>query len=404
MAGIDGRARPVVVAVDQTDSAAVAVRWAAPVASQEGRSLHLLHVTDQADPAPGLPNWLSDLVARARELGGDVTASVETGELGEQLYDWSRDARLLVMGSYGTGRSAGMLAGPHALEMVAEAACPLVVVRNVADREGPVVVGVDGGQAGERALRVAAALAAARPTGELLAVHCWSDVAIDSEGHPRRSSDDGLELAENADRLLRDRLAELTRHNNRLSVASTVVDDTPVRALLKAALNASMVVVGHRRLAPGGGTRAGSTSRALVEFAESPVVIVPPTVDTRRVEDIMTTHVLTTTPGSRATDAALVIALNDISALPVLDAGTVVGLLSEQDVLRVRDTAEQQNLTVASAMHPCALLVAPDTPVVDLIDGINHTGQDAVPVVRDGILVGIVSRRDLAKPGPGRRD
>ena len=112
----------------------------------------------------------------------------------------------------------------------------------------------------------------------------------------------------------------------------------------------------------------------------------------------MTPRVLTTTPANRATDAALVIALHDITALPVVEAGVPVGLFTEQDVMRVYPTAEQREVTVGAIMRPCGLLATPDTSVPDLAGAMGRSGQTTVPVVRDGALVGIVSRRDLTRP------
>jgi CBS domain-containing protein len=111
------------------------------------------------------------------------------------------------------------------------------------------------------------------------------------------------------------------------------------------------------------------------------------------VADIMTGHVLTTTPAARAVDAALVIALNDITALPVLRGGEVVGLFIEEDLLRVH--GDQHRLTVGALMRPCPLVVSPDTAVAELAEGMARERVHTVPVVRDGALVGVVTAHDV---------
>lgn len=112
-----------------------------------------------------------------------------------------------------------------------------------------------------------------------------------------------------------------------------------------------------------------------------------------RVADIMTGHVLTTTSATKAVDAALVIALNDITALPVLRGGEVVGLFTEEDLLRVH--GDQRTLTVGALMTPCTLVASPDTTVAALAESMARERVHTVPVVRDGALVGVVTAHDL---------
>jgi nucleotide-binding universal stress UspA family protein len=385
---------PVIVAVDETDSARAAVTWGARVASEWGRSLHLLHVSERAEDGnwPMVMAQLRDIAAAA--TGGRITSETTNGELAERLRERSQGALLLVMGSYGEGRSAGMLSGCNALAMVAEAACPLVLVRDAAERDGPVVVGLDGSESADRALPVAAELALVTPARALLVVHAWSDVAIDADGHPRRLSLAVEEITEQAQALLADRVGELTRHYPRLSVASRLVADTPVRALLEAARDAASVVVGHRRRTPGSSIRAGSTSRGVLEFAGCPVVVVPPTLDLRRVDDSMAPRMFRTTADSVATDAAVAIARHDITASP--EGAAPVGLFTEQDATRVHSAAEQRNVAVGSIMRPCRLLT---TPAPDLVGARRPVGQNTVPVLSDGWGLDVLSGRDLTGPG-----
>jgi CBS domain-containing protein len=120
-----------------------------------------------------------------------------------------------------------------------------------------------------------------------------------------------------------------------------------------------------------------------------------PASGTVRVADLMTCHVLTTTPATRAVDAALVIALHDITALPVLLGGDVVGLFTEEDLLAA--DGAQRRLTVGALMTPCSLVASPDTAVAALAEGMARERVHTVPVLRDGVLVGIVTAHDLRR-------
>jgi nucleotide-binding universal stress UspA family protein len=94
-----------------------------------------------------------------------VVAETVQGEIVGVIAERARDARMLVVGSYGEGAWSGMLAGAVATTLLNRTACPIAVVRGTAPqvpppRGGPVVVGVDGSSAGAAALALAADLAA----------------------------------------------------------------------------------------------------------------------------------------------------------------------------------------------------------------------------------------------------
>ena len=58
------------------------------------------------------------------------------------------------------------------------------------------------------------------------------------------------------------------------------------------------------------------------------------TLESLRVRDVMTWAVVTTTPDTPVLFAALIMFESRVGSLPVLEGGRVVGLLTEQDVLK----------------------------------------------------------------------
>jgi nucleotide-binding universal stress UspA family protein len=126
---------------------------------------------------------------------------------------------------------------------------------------GPVVVGVDGTDAALTALDLAAEEAAARIT-PLTVVHVVpADVTADA---PARAGHADRVLTTAADR------ARVEHPALAVAVASSTGD--PAHALLRAATNASMLVLGHRGRRPGV-RRTDTVTERILEGSHVPVVI-----------------------------------------------------------------------------------------------------------------------------------
>jgi CBS domain-containing protein len=137
------------------------------------------------------------------------------------------------------------------------------------------------------------------------------------------------------------------------------------------------------------------------------------------VRDLMTTEVLTVSPDTPLKDAAALLAEHGISGLPVCDAdGCVLGIVSEGDILfkergpreprggalawlvdgsRFQESAKEAARTAGEAMTAPALTIAPERPAAAAARLMLDHGVHRLPVVRDGALVGIVTRADLVR-------
>lgn len=96
-------------------------------------------------------------------------------------------------------------------------------------------------------------------------------------------------------------------------------------------------------------------------------------------------------------DVAMKLLSDDASSLPVVDdEGYVVGIISEFDILKaLRSGRELADITVDKVMSKNPLCVEEDISVEKLIDTLTSKRLIRVPVVRDGRLVGVVSRRNI---------
>lgn len=137
-----------------------------------------------------------------------------------------------------------------------------------------------------------------------------------------------------------------------------------------------------------------------------------------KVKDVMVTEVTTVAPETSLKDVATILAERGISGLPVVDSGgAVVGVVSEADILLKQTAPEPRRggvlgwllgspapedakldaRTAGDAMTSPAVTVEPDRPVARAAALMVEKGVNRLPVVRDGELVGIVTRADIVR-------
>lgn len=116
------------------------------------------------------------------------------------------------------------------------------------------------------------------------------------------------------------------------------------------------------------------------------------------VSDMMTRHVTTVGVNAFLKDAANLMVTKEVSGLPVVDHdGRLAGVLTEHDLLDVVLTTEMAGAKVADRMTRELITVREDTPATEVADLFLTHGVRRFPVVADGKVVGIVSRRDLIR-------
>jgi CBS domain-containing protein len=110
-------------------------------------------------------------------------------------------------------------------------------------------------------------------------------------------------------------------------------------------------------------------------------------------------HVETIGPGERLSDAVRRLGEKRIGAMPVVEDGRIVGIISERDIIYcLRDHgAEALDWPVDRAMSSPAITVAPDTEILAALALITQRRIRHLPVVEGGEIRGIVSIGDLVK-------
>jgi CBS domain-containing protein len=148
-----------------------------------------------------------------------------------------------------------------------------------------------------------------------------------------------------------------------------------------------------------------------------------------KVQEIMTRDVVTVGPDQLVKDAAVVLAKKDISGAPVVDGGRIVGVFSEADILRSIKTTKKDlrliypslsslgiafqehvtqrevleayeevgRLPVREVMSREIVFVDPEMSVSEAISKMVERNITRMPVVKNGMLMGIVTRGDVIK-------
>ena len=135
--------------------------------------------------------------------------------------------------------------------------------------------------------------------------------------------------------------------------------------------------------------------------------------------DVMTTDVITVTPDTTVRDIATLLHSKRISGVPIVDAaGQILGIVTEGDlVLReaiagehrrswwltlfddpnvlARDYAKTHGRIARDIMTKSVISVGPTTTLPEIAKTLERHRIKRVPVIKDGLLMGIVTRSNL---------
>ena len=115
-----------------------------------------------------------------------------------------------------------------------------------------------------------------------------------------------------------------------------------------------------------------------------------------KAKDIMTTHVVAVDVDDSIDRAISLMVKHRISGLPVLGKdGRPVGIVSEFDLLELICEGENEQGGVCDYMSAPLIGVREEDSWVAVADLLRATHMRRLPVLRDGVLVGIVTRHDL---------
>jgi len=273
---METRGTEIIVGFDGSPASIDAVDWAVAEALLRGAPLAVCHAWTSMYPETKAPDPVREQAERvlasgvrhaeATEAVGSVQALLACGPAARVLCERSAQAGMVVVGSRGVGGLPELLLGSVGLQVAAHALAAVTVVRGRwrpvrAHEPAPVVVGADGSAESRAALEFAIAEAALRNV-PLVAVCALCDCA--SVVGAARSVEAAFGAA----------IDHLQSAHSDVVVQRRVDPGAPRSALLTAAAQGQLLVVGARGRGGLAEMALGSVSLALLHHAPCPVMVV----------------------------------------------------------------------------------------------------------------------------------
>ncbi|WP_170141107.1 universal stress protein [Allonocardiopsis opalescens] len=289
----------VTVGVDGSPASGHALDWAAEEARLRGARLHVVHALAlpllaaapfagprTLPPTERMAEHAAEVVdgalrrAAAVAPGVVTESSVSPQSASAALLELAEHSALVVVGSRGLGAFASMLVGSVSIRMAAHSPCPVVVVppppegEPPRERRGRVVAGVHGGEHDADLLRFAYA-ESRRRGAELVLLHAWRlPVAVDPMMLAVPSIDmDPEVLTARVREYVEEGMEPFRAEFADVPTEIRVEQAEASRALVEAAEQADLLVVGSRARGNLRGLVLGSVSQFALRHAPCPVAV-----------------------------------------------------------------------------------------------------------------------------------
>ncbi|MGW3104313.1 universal stress protein [Streptomyces sp. NPDC001100] len=284
--------RPVTAGIDGSAASLAAAAWAAREAELRNSPLHLVAAWPaSAGTAPDAPEasarrrWATrslDLaVDRLRNHHPvlDIDTELLNAPPHEALLTAGAEAELLALGAHGLGTTSSLLLGSTSARTAALADFPVILVRPAGPApespDGPVLLALDAGHHPRDSVISLAFEEAALRDVPVRALYAWLPPGL-LPAYPvmpgRHSRSPRARRAEN---LLTRALLPWRQKFPDVRVEEVCVEDVPAGAVVAAARQSCLTVLGHGLRTVATGPRLGAVAHAAVRDAAGPVVLVP---------------------------------------------------------------------------------------------------------------------------------
>lgn len=115
-----------------------------------------------------------------------------------------------------------------------------------------------------------------------------------------------------------------------------------------------------------------------------------------KVQDLMSSDVVTISSSARLAEAARLMRDNDVGMLPVMDGSNFKGVVTDRDLVIKGLASQGESASVGSIASHDITSVSPGDDAKDAEKKMSQNGVRRLPVVDNGRLVGVLSVGDLA--------
>ncbi|AXJ11025.1 universal stress protein [Arthrobacter sp. PM3] len=277
--------KAIVVGINGSAGSDAALTWALQRASRDKLPVIALHAVDDRWMSPDFQyhelirqsgmDLLEKAKASAHEQAPDVEVDIQLrhGSGGSVLRDVSKEAAIIVVGGHEKHHLDGGPVTDRALQVVSASECPVAVIPAKAGAAAKgVVVGVDGSAESQQAVAVAAA--EADSGGDELTVVLafktparWVEKQLPSSGLAESMVEENRIVLAESVAGLGDKYPDLVVHQ-RLET-----DTQPAKALVDAAADARLLVIGSHGRGGFSRTVLGSTAHAVLLNVPCPTLV-----------------------------------------------------------------------------------------------------------------------------------
>jgi len=114
------------------------------------------------------------------------------------------------------------------------------------------------------------------------------------------------------------------------------------------------------------------------------------------VGNMMSTPVTTVTPTIPVSQVISMMYASKHLGFPVVERGTLIGMITLADVNRM-SSIDREAMQVRDIMTRDPIVLPPEAPVIDALRIMSARNIGRIPVVKDGQILGIVTRTDILK-------
>jgi len=115
-----------------------------------------------------------------------------------------------------------------------------------------------------------------------------------------------------------------------------------------------------------------------------------------KAKDVMKTNLMTVGRQTPIHEAIRILVENNITGLPVVnDDMSLAGIISEKDMLGLLYNIEDRPGNVEDFMTEEVVCFDHEDSLIDITESFMANNFRRVPIVKDGRLVGIISRKDI---------